>query len=75
MPKLPRQSGAEMVRFLASQGFVVEKIRGSQYILVKGELHTVVPVHASDALRIGALRGILRDVDIRPTQFCERSNG
>jgi predicted RNA binding protein YcfA (HicA-like mRNA interferase family) len=72
MPKLPRPSGAEMVRFLESQGFAVVRIRGSHHILVKGELRTVVPVHGSETLRIGTLRGILRDVDISPAQFTER---
>ena len=61
-----------MVRFLEAQGFAVVRIRGSHHILVKGELRTVVPVHGSNTLRIGTLRGVLRDVDMSPAQFTER---
>ena len=72
MPKLPRPTGAEMVRFLESQGFSVVRIRGSHHVMAKGILRTTVPVHASSALRIGTLRGILRDVEISPAEFGER---
>ncbi|MBL8233772.1 MAG: type II toxin-antitoxin system HicA family toxin [Bryobacterales bacterium] len=72
MPKLPRPTGAEMVRFLESQGFRVVRVRGSHHILVKGELRTTVPVHGSQTLRIGTLRGILRDVEIGPAEFGSR---
>ncbi|MSV36336.1 MAG: addiction module toxin, HicA family [Bryobacterales bacterium] len=69
MPKLPRPTGAEMVLFLESQGFRVVRIRGSHYVLSKGELRTTVPVHGAQALRTGTLRGILRDVEIGPAEF------
>jgi hypothetical protein len=35
----------------------------------KGDLRTTVPVHGMQNLRIGALRGILRDIDISPAEF------
>ena len=72
MPKLPRPTGAEMVRFPESQGFAVVRIRGSHYILAKEALRTTVPVHGNQTLRIGTLRGILRDIDLSPADFTER---
>jgi len=72
MPKLPRPTGAEMVRFLESQGFRVVRVRGSHHILVKGELRTTVPVHGAQTLRIGTLRGVLRDVEMGPAEFGSR---
>lgn len=75
MPKLPRPTGAEMVRFLEGQGFRVVRIRGSHNILVKGELRTTVPVHGSQNMRIGTLRGVLRDIDMSPLDFEIRWGG
>lgn len=72
MPKLPRPTGAEMVRFLQSQGFRVVRVRGSHHVLVKGDLRTTVPVHGAQTLRMGTLRGILRDVEIGPAEFGSR---
>lgn len=56
MPKLPRPSGAEMVRFLKSQGFRVARIRGSHHILVKDQLRTIIPVHGAETLRAQLMR-------------------
>jgi predicted RNA binding protein YcfA (HicA-like mRNA interferase family) len=60
-----------MIQFLESQGFTVVRIRGSHHVLERGVQRTVVPVHGSQILRIGTLRGILRDVEISPAQFAE----
>lgn len=72
MPKLPRPNGAEMVRFLESHGFTVVRVHGSHHVLAKGALRTVVPVHPGRTLRIGTLRGILRDIEMSPAEFAER---
>jgi predicted RNA binding protein YcfA (HicA-like mRNA interferase family) len=69
VPKLPRPSGKEMVAFLERRGFDVVRIRGSHFVLQKDYLKTTVPVHRNDPLRIGALRGILRDVEMSPDEF------
>jgi predicted RNA binding protein YcfA (HicA-like mRNA interferase family) len=58
-----------MVRFLESQGFKIVRIRGSHHVMARGELRTSVPVHGSQTLKIGTLRGILRDIDISPQVF------
>lgn len=69
MADLPRPSGREMVRFLERQNFSVVRIRGSHHVLVRGTLHTTVPVHGNETLKIGTLRSILRDVELSPTEF------
>jgi predicted RNA binding protein YcfA (HicA-like mRNA interferase family) len=71
MPKLPRPTGAEMVRFLEARGFAVVRIRGSHHVMARGGLRTTVPVHGNSVLRMGTLRGILRDVELAPAAFIE----
>ena len=58
-----------MLRFLEEQGFTVVRIRGSHHILASGNLRTSVPVHGNQVLKIGTLRGILRDIELSPTDF------
>ena len=69
MPKLPRPTGVEMVRFLLSQGFSLVRIRGSHHVMVREGVQTVVPVHGSQTVKIGTLRGILRDIDLSANDF------
>jgi predicted RNA binding protein YcfA (HicA-like mRNA interferase family) len=58
-----------MVRFLERQRFTLVRVRGSHHFLARGEQHTTVPVHANRTLKIGTLRGILRDIDMSPEEF------
>jgi len=58
-----------MVQFLKEQGFSVIRVRGSHRVLRKDTLRTTVPVHGSANLRIGTLRGILRDVELSAMEF------
>lgn len=58
-----------MVRFLESQGFSVVRIRGSHHVMARAEVRTSVPVHGGRTLKIGTLRGILRDIDLSVTNF------
>jgi len=66
---LPRPSGKEMVRFLERQGFSVIRVRGSHHFMERGDARTTVPVHGNQTLKIGTLRGILRDIGMSPTEF------
>jgi predicted RNA binding protein YcfA (HicA-like mRNA interferase family) len=58
-----------MVRFLESQGFRVERIHGSHHFMHRGPLRTTVPVHPGKTLKIGTLRGILRDIEMSPAEL------
>jgi predicted RNA binding protein YcfA (HicA-like mRNA interferase family) len=60
-----------MVRFLQSQGFVIERIRGSHHFMRRGPLRTSVPVPSGKTLKIGTLRGILRDIEMSATELAE----
>jgi len=48
-----------------------ERVRGSHHVMRGGALRTTVPVHGSRTLRIGTLRGILRDIEMSPGRFEE----
>lgn len=72
MPKLPRPTGKEMVRFLERQGLHVIRIVGSHHFMEGGDRRTCVPVHGNHTLKIGTLRSILRDIRLAPAEF-ERS--
>ena len=69
MARLPRPSGRHMVRFLESQGFSVVRIRGSHHVMARDIKRTSIPVHGNNALKIGTLRGILRDIEMSPDEF------
>jgi predicted RNA binding protein YcfA (HicA-like mRNA interferase family) len=71
MPKLPRWSGAEVIRRLKELGYVQVRQRGSHVVLKKhtptGEFGCVVPLHQE--LAIGTLHGILKQAQVSVTEF------
>lgn len=58
-----------MLRFLENRGFVVVRVRGSHHVVQRADLRTVIPIHGNQNLRIGTLRGILRDIEMSPAEF------
>ncbi len=69
MPKLPRPTGKEMVRFLEQRGLHIVRIAGSHHFMDGAGMRTTVPVHGNRAMKIGTLRSILRDINLSPTEF------
>ena len=69
MPKLPRVSGAQVLKALQKLGF--EKVRqsGSHAIARRGAKACVIPLHSE--LKIGTLAGLLRQADISPDEFMQ----
>jgi len=71
MPKLPRVSGAELIRALTKLGFVKVRQKGSHVILKKmtisGEIGCVVPLHKE--LARGTLHGILKQAQIEISEL------
>lgn len=61
-----------MVRFLRQQGFNLVRVHGSHHYLERQGLKTSIPVHGNQTLKIGTLRGILRDVQMSPEEFRKR---
>ncbi len=69
MPKLPRTSGALIVKALERLGFVKIRQSGSHLILRRGAKGCVVPMHSE--VKVGTLAGILRQADISPEEFID----
>jgi predicted RNA binding protein YcfA (HicA-like mRNA interferase family) len=67
MPKLPILSGAEVVRALVRLGFEQTRQRGSDVVMRKGNVGTVVPLHKE--VKTGTLAGILRQAQISQDEF------
>ncbi len=73
MPELREVSGREMVRALERLGFRRIRQRGSHVILIsetgEGKVGCVVPMHRE--LKIGTLKGILRQAKVSPDEFLQ----
>jgi len=67
--RLPRVSGAEVVRTLESLGFVVAQQRGSHIVMRRGTVGCVVPDHRE--LKTETLIGVLKQAGIAPEEFVE----
>lgn len=67
MPKLPRVSGAEVVRALQHMGFVVARQRGSHIVLRRGSSGCVVPNHRE--LKTGTRAGVLKQAGVSVEEF------
>ncbi|HEY5345805.1 MAG TPA: type II toxin-antitoxin system HicA family toxin [Verrucomicrobiae bacterium] len=67
MPKLPRISGAEIVRALQRLGFEITRQRGSHIIMRRGASGCVVPNHRE--VKVGTLAGVLRQAGVSAEEF------
>ena len=67
MPKLPRISGAEIVKALQRLGFEVARQRGSHIIMRRGVSGCVVPNHRE--VKVGTLAGVLRQAGVSTEEF------
>ena len=67
MPKLPRVSGAEIIRTLERLGFTKLRQSGSHVILRRDTKGCVVPLHAE--VKVGTLAGVLRQADVSAEEF------
>jgi predicted RNA binding protein YcfA (HicA-like mRNA interferase family) len=65
MPKLPRVSGAQIVRALERLGFVAVRRRGSHVVMRRGRMH--VPDHRE--VKLGTLVGILKQAGVEANEF------
>jgi predicted RNA binding protein YcfA (HicA-like mRNA interferase family) len=67
MPRLPRLSGAQVVRALQKLGFDKLRQSGSHVVMRRGGRGCVVPLH--DELKVGTLAGVLRQADVSAEDF------
>jgi predicted RNA binding protein YcfA (HicA-like mRNA interferase family) len=73
MRRLRKVTGQEAIRALQRLGFKKVRQRGSHVILKKetseGAVGCVIPLHRE--LKIGTLRGILRQAKVTPDEFMD----
>ncbi len=69
MPKLPRTSGAAIVKALERLGFVKIRQSGSHVIMRRGSKGCVVPMHSE--VKVGTLAGILRQAEVSQDAFID----
>jgi predicted RNA binding protein YcfA (HicA-like mRNA interferase family) len=73
MPKLPRVSGADVIRALERLGFSQIRQRGSHVVLRRqtpdAAVGCVVPLHRE--LATGTLRGVLKQAGVTTEEFLE----
>ena len=70
MTRLPRMTGADVVRALEKEGFALLRQRGSHaYLRHLDGRSTVVPLHAGETLGPGLVSKILRDVKLDRHRF------
>lgn len=71
MPKFPRPTGPQLVRFLERLGFQVVRQRGSHVRMRHPDGRvTTVPVHGRRRLPIGLVRALVRDdLDLARDEF------
>ncbi len=67
MPKLPRVSGAAVIRALERLGFKKARQSGSHVIMRRGAKGCVVPLHSE--VKVGTLAGVLRQADVSAEEF------
>jgi predicted RNA binding protein YcfA (HicA-like mRNA interferase family) len=71
MPKLPRLSGAEIVKILQKMGFYQARQRGSHVVMKKntpeGSVGCVIPMHKEVAT--GTFHSILNQAHLTPKEF------
>lgn len=71
MAELPVVSAKDTIRVFQRLGFELDRIRGSHHILKKpGHRYVLsVPVHASEQLKPGTLRQLIRAAGISVDEF------
>lgn len=69
MPKLPRISGAAIIKTLERLGFIRVRQSGSHVVMRRGSKGCVVPMH--NEVKAGTLAGILRQAEVSPTEFTD----
>jgi len=58
-------SGKECVKLLKKHGWVVDRIRGSHHIMLKGNESIPIPVHGNADIPAGTLHSILKKAGLK----------
>jgi predicted RNA binding protein YcfA (HicA-like mRNA interferase family) len=73
MPKLPRAPGIEHIKAFQRNGWIIDRIKGSHYILVKEGHEAIlsIPVHGSEILDPGTLKGLIKDAGLTNQEYID----
>ncbi|MCC7201056.1 MAG: type II toxin-antitoxin system HicA family toxin [Nitrospirae bacterium] len=58
-------TGKELIKLLKENGWVLDRIKGSHHIMVKGNKTLSVPVHRSRDLPTGTLNSLLKEAGLK----------
>ncbi|KKK75072.1 hypothetical protein LCGC14_2877420 [marine sediment metagenome] len=58
-------TGKELIKKFKSNGWILDRIRGSHYILIKGNETVVVPVHSNKDIPKGTLENIFKKAGLK----------
>lgn len=58
-------TGKQLVKQLMDEGWSVDRISGSHYIMVKGDRTISVPVHGNKSLPAGLLNKLLKQAGLK----------
>jgi predicted RNA binding protein YcfA (HicA-like mRNA interferase family) len=58
-------TGKELITLLKKNGWIIDRIKGSHHILVKGTETLVVPVHGKKEIPKGTLTNILKKAGLK----------
>ncbi len=69
--KLPRAPGRQHVKAFKRAGWLLDRIKGSHYILVKEGHEAVlsIPVHGNESLDLGTLKGLINDAGLTNEEY------
>lgn len=71
MDKLPRWSGKKIINVFKKDGWTLDRIEGSHHILIREgtENILVIPVHGNNPIKIGLLKGLIKDASLTNEDF------
>jgi len=58
-------TGKELITLLKKNGWIIDRIKGSHHILIKGTETLVVPVHGKKEIPQGTLTSILKKAGLK----------
>jgi len=70
MASMPNITGRELIKYVQSMGYKLNRQRGNHRIFVHDCNKTItIPVYKKKIVKIGLLGGILRDIGISKQEF------
>lgn len=73
MPQLPRAPAEQHIKAFQRDGWRVTRVTGSHHILSKEgvEFHLTIPSHRGEIVKVGLLKGLLRDAGLTNDEYLE----